>query len=57
MMHLFPMFLIVLFVFIFSLLFGDWEDVFSNHKASFTVKLGSYKITYNRKTGKITKNK
>ena len=57
MMHLIPMFIIVFFVFLLSLIFGSWDDIFPNHKESFTVKLGSYKITYNRKTGKITKNK
>jgi len=57
MMHLIPMFIIVLFVFLLSLIFGSWEDIIPNHKETFTVKLGSYKITYNRKTGKITKIK
>ena len=57
MMHLIPMFIIVFFVFLLSLIFGSWDDIFPNHKESFTVKLGSYKITYNRKTGKITKTK
>ena len=57
MTHLIPMFIIVFFVFLLSLIFGSWDDIFPNHKESFTVKLGSYKITYNRKTGKITKNK
>lgn len=56
-MHLIPMFIIVLFVFLLSLIFGSWEDIIPNHKETFTVKLGSYKITYNRKTGKITKIK
>jgi len=57
MLQILPMILVVVCVFIFSLLFGDWEDVFSKIKNSFTIKLGSYKITYNRKTGKITKTK
>ena len=57
MMHLIPMFIIVFFVFLLSLIFGSWDDIFPNHKESFTVKLGSYKITYNRKTGKFTKTK
>lgn len=57
MTHLIPMFIIVFFVFLLSLIFGSWDDILPNHKESFTVKLGSYKITYNRKTGKITKNK
>lgn len=57
MLQILPMILIVVAVFIFSLLFGDWEDIIPNHKESFTIKLGSYKITYNRKTGKINKNK
>ena len=57
MMHLIPMFAIVALVLIFSLIFGSWDDILPNHKESFTVKLGSYTITYNRKTGKITKNK
>ncbi len=52
-----PMILVVVFVFIFSLLFGDWEDIFPKIKDSFTIKLGSYKITYDRKTGKFTKTK
>lgn len=55
--HIIPMFFIVLFVFILSLVFGSWDDIIPNHKESFTIKLGSYKITYNRKTGKINKNK
>ena len=57
MMHLIPMFIIVFFVFLLSLIFGSWDDILPNHKESFTVKLGSYKITYNRKTGKFTKTK
>ena len=52
-----PMILVVVFVFIFSLLFGDWEDIFPKIKDNFTIKLGSYKITYDRKTGKFTKTK
>ncbi len=55
--HIIPMFVIVLFVFILSLVFGSWDDIIPNHKESWTIKLGNYKITYNRKTGKITKNK
>tara|TARA_R110000851_G_scaffold186581_1_gene335985 strand:+ start:254 stop:427 length:174 start_codon:yes stop_codon:yes gene_type:complete len=57
MLQILPMILVVVCVFIFSLLFGDWEDVFSKIKNSFTIKLGSYKITYDRKTGKFTKTK
>jgi len=57
MLQILPMILVVVFVFIFSLLFGDWEDIFLKIKKSFTIKLGSYKITYNRKTGKFTKSK
>ena len=57
MLQILPMILVVVFVFIFSLLFGDWEDIFLKIKKSFTIKLGSYKITYNRKTGKFTKTK
>ena len=57
MLQILPMILVVVCVFIFSLLFGDWEDVFPKIKNNFTIKLGSYKITYNRKTGKITKFK
>ncbi len=57
MLQILPMILVVVFVFIFSLLFGDWEDIFLKIQNSFTIKLGSYKITYNRKTGKFTKSK
>jgi len=57
MIHFIPMFAIVALVLIFSLIFGDWTDIFPKRSSNFTIKLGSYKIVYNRKTGKITKNK
>ena len=57
MIHFIPMFAIVTLVLIFSFIFGDWTDIFPKRSSNFTIKLGSYKIIYNRKTGKITKNK
>jgi|TARA_B100001094_G_scaffold200039_1_gene194106 hypothetical protein len=52
-----PMILVVAAVFVFSLLFGDWEDIFPKRKSKVTMKFGDDKITYDRKTGKVTKHK
>jgi hypothetical protein len=39
-----------------SWVLGDWKNIFPKRKNTYTVKYGDEKITFNRKTGKITKH-
>ena len=44
---------------VFSILFGEWDDVFKKSKKTkktYTVKYGDEKITFDKKTGKIVKH-
>lgn len=51
---------LTLVILLFSWVFGDLDHVFkkeSSRKNTITFKYGDEKITFNKQTGKITKNK